>query len=113
MKKVLSAIALILALLVLGGITVFAADSFGYLDGQARSAERNELYAEAETLPEDEQDAFLAENGIGEEQYSEEAAADYSYVAGQQNGAQYEDDSEDKTGYAYLDGQARGASYRR
>ena len=107
MKKFVSIMAALLAVAVLGCVTVFAADSeaFGYLTGQQRSAARNSVYAEAETLPEDEQDAFLAENGIGETPYSEEAAAGYSFVTGQANGSLYETDGADKTGYSYLAGQ--------
>ena len=49
--------------------------------------------------------------------WSEEAAASYSYVTGQQRGASYRqsDDSartQDVSGYSYLTGQARGASYQ-
>ena len=56
MKKVLSVMAALLAVAVLSCVTVFAADSeaFSYLKGQQRSAERSSIYAEAETLPEDE-----------------------------------------------------------
>ncbi len=115
MKKktiVLSAVAAVLALSV-GCVTAFAveSDAFGYLTGQQDSANRNDLYAQAQELPEDEQDAFLAENGIGETMWSEEAAASYSYVTGQQTGALYEDDAEDKTGYSYATEQETGASY--
>lgn len=107
MKKVLSTLAVVLAAAVLGGATVYAVDSeaFGYLLGQQRSSARTDLYSEAETLPEDEREEFLAENGVGEEPYSEEAAANYSYVAGQANGSRYEDDGEEKTGYSYALGQ--------
>ncbi len=88
----------------------------GYLTGQRRSAARNELYAQAAELPEEEQDAFLAENGIADTPYSEEAAESYSYVTGRQRGASFRqsDDSErtqDVSGYGYLTGQQRGASY--
>ena len=86
---------------------------YAYLQGQSRSAARNELYANAEQLPEDERDEYLASYGIAEEPYSEEAAAGYSYVTGQQNGSRFEDDDEDKTGYSYLAGKERGASYQK
>ena len=113
MKKVLSVLAVAAAIVVLGCVTVFAVDSeaFGYLAGRQRSTARADLYAGAETLPEDEREEFLAENGIGEEPYSEEAAANYSYVGGQAVGSQYEDDTEDKTGYSYVTGQENGAAY--
>lgn len=93
------------------------ADAPSYLAGQQSSAARNRLYAQAEQLPEEERDAFLAENGIGETPYSEEAAASYSYVAGQKRGSSYRqsDDAErtqDTSGYGYLIGQKRGASYQ-
>ena len=122
MKKktiILSAVVTALVLSV-GCVTAFAAgsDAFSYLTGRQRSTLRNELYAQAAELPEDEQDAFLAENGIGETPWSEEAAASYSYVGGQQRGASYrQDDDADSTqnmsGYSYLTGQQRGASYHK
>lgn len=92
-------------------------DSYSYLAGRQRSVGRNDLYAQAEQLPEDERDAFLAENGIGDTPYSEEAASSYSYVAGQQRGAAYGHDDEtgeapDLSGYSFYAGKARGAGYR-
>ena len=91
---------------------------YSYLTGQQRSTKRNDLYVQAEQLPEEERDAFLAENGVGETPYSQEAAESYSYVAGQQRGASYRqsDDNErtqDVADYGYLTGQERGASYQR
>ncbi len=119
MKKKSIVITAVAAVFVLsaGCSTAFAAeyDAFGYLIGRQRSASRNELYAQAEELPEEEQDAFLAENGIGETPYSEEAAAAYSYVGGQQRGASYrqgdDDGTWDMSGYSYQTGQQRGSSY--
>ena len=115
MKKktiVLSAVVTALVLSV-GCVTAFAAesDAFSYLIGRQSSTSRNELYAQAAELPEDEQDAFLAENGIADTPYSEEAAASYSYVTGQQVGSLYEDDTEDKTDYSCTTGQEVGTSY--
>ena len=122
MKKktiVLSAVAAALILTV-GCVTAFAAESDGYsyLTGQQNSINRNDLYAQAELLPEEERDAFLAENGIGETPWSEEAAASYSYVGGRQRGASYRqgddgDSTQDMSGYSYLTGQQRGASYHK
>lgn len=91
---------------------------YSYITGQQRSTERNDLYAQAQELPKDEQDAFLAENGVGETEWSEDTAESYSYVAGQQRGASYRqsDDSErtqDTSDYGYLTGQQRGASYHK
>ena len=86
-KKTMIAIVVATALVLsVGCMTVFAAesDAFSYLTGRQRSTSRNDLYAQAEELPEDEQDAFLAENGIADTPWSEEAAASYSYVTGQQ-----------------------------
>lgn len=107
-------------ILSLCGMTAFAAgsDAYSYLAGQQRSAARNDLYAQAAELPEEERDDFLAENGIGEIPWSEEAAAAYSYVSGRQRGASYRqsDDTEraqDTSGYSYLTGQQRGASYHK
>lgn len=97
-----------------------AADQSGYsyLAGRQRSVSRNDLYAQAEQLPEDEQDAFLAKYGIGETPYSEEAVASYGYVTGQKRGASYSqsDDSgstQDTSGYSFRAGQMRGASYHK
>lgn len=114
-KKTIALCAAAAALaLSMGCVTAFASessDAFSYLTGRQRSTERNELYAQAAELPEDEQSAFLAEKGIADTAYSDEAAASYSYVAGQQVGSQYEDDTEDKTGYSYITGQEIGPSY--
>ena len=113
-KKTIVTTAVVAALVLsVGCVTAFAAesDAFSYLTGRQRSTSRNELYAQAAELPEDEQDAFLAENGIADTPYSKEAAASYSYVTGQQVGSLYEDDTEDKTGYSYTTGQEVGASY--
>ena len=121
MKKKRIVIIAVAAVFVLsaGCMTAFAAesDAFSYLIGRQHSTSRNELYAQAEELPEEEQDAFLAENGIGETPYSEEAAASYSYVTGQQRGASYrqggDDGTWDMSGYSYQAGQQRGASYHK
>ena len=91
---------------------------YSYLTGQKRSTSRNDLYAQAEQLPEDERDAFLAENGIGETPWSDEAAESYSYVGGQQRDASYRqnddaDSTQDMSGYSYLTGQQRGSSYHK
>ncbi len=120
-KKTIVTTAVVAALVLsVGCVAAFAAesDAFSYLTGQQRSTERNEVYAQAAELPEDEQDAFLAENGIADTPYSEEAAASYSYVTGQQRGASYRqsDDSErtqNTSGYGYLTGQERGVSYHK
>ena len=134
MKKkmiVLSAVAVALVLSV-GCVSAFAAENdsdvtdapseaedetaYSYLTGQRNSTNRNDLYAQAEELPEDQRDAFLAENGIVETPWSEEAAASYSYVGGRQRGASYRqgddaDSTQDMSGYSYLTGQQRGSSY--
>ena len=122
MKKktiVLSAVAAALVLLV-GSVTAFAveSDGYSYLTGQQNSTNHNDLYAQAEELPEDERDAFLAEHDIGETPWSEEVAASYSYVSGRQRGASYRqgddgDSTQDMSGYSYLTGQQRGASYHK
>ena len=122
MKKKIFALSVVIAALVLslGSMTAFAAetDAYSYLAGQQRSTARNELYAQAAELPENEQDAFLAENGIGETPYSEEAARSYSYVSGRQRGASFRqgddaDGTQDTSGYSYLTGQQRGANYHK
>ncbi len=113
-KKTIALTAVVVALVLsVGSVTAFAAgsDGFSYLTGRQRSTSRNDLYAQAAELPEEERSAFLAENGIADTPYSEDAAASYSYVTGRQAGALYEDDTEDKTGYSYTTGQEVGASY--
>lgn len=136
MKKktiILSAVAAAFVLSV-GCVSAFAAGSdteaadgpseakdesaYSYLTGRQNSTTRNNLYTQAEELPEDEQDAFLAENGVGETPWSEEAAASYSYVGGRQRGASYRQDddgdsAQDMSGYSYLTGQQRGSSYHK
>lgn len=92
--------------------------AYSYLTGRQNSTNRNDLYAQAEELPEDQRDAFLAENGVGETPWSEDAAASYSYVGGQQRGASYRqgddaDSAQDMSGYSYLTGQQRGSSYHK
>ena len=120
-KKTIVLLAVLVALVLsLGCATAFAADpdAYSYLTGQQSSTNRNGLYAQAQELPEDEQDAFLADNGIGETPWAEDAAASYSYVSGQQRGASYRQDedtdsTQDMSGYSYLTGQQRGASYHK
>lgn len=142
-KKTIISFALAAALILsAGGVTAFAAESgaksytagqetdaantsetedesgYSYLKGRQRSVSRNELYAQAEQLPEEERDAFLAEHGIADTPYSEEAAAAYSYVSGQKRGAAYRQDddtdgNQDMSGYSYLTGRQRGASYQK
>lgn len=109
-------------------IPVFAAEAepnvssdtvnYSYLAGRQRCVSRNELFAQAEKIEdEEERKAFLIENGIADTEYSEEAAASYSYVSGRERGAGYRtsDDTEQaaaQSGYSYMTGQQRGASYR-
>lgn len=128
MKKRLIVTSAIVAALTLssGCVTAYAAGTasdtaassgYSYLQGRQRSVSRNEIYAQAELLPEEEREAFLAENGISETPYSAEAAASYGYVTGQRRGASYRqsDDSEgtqDMSGYSFHVGQARGSSYQ-
>lgn len=99
--------------------TISAGESnYSYLAGQQRSASRNELYAQATTIEdEDERKAFLVENGIADTEYSAEAAAAYSYVSGRERGASYRssgdtEQSEAQSGYSYAAGRQRGSSYR-
>ncbi len=110
-------------------VPVFAAETganasaetseYSYLAGRQRSVSRNEIYAQAALIEdEEERKAFLNEHGIAETEWSEEAAASFSYVAGRERGASYRtsDDteaSESQSGYSYLTGQQRGASYHR
>lgn len=69
-------------------MTVFAAEpensvsaegsNYSYLIGQQQSVSRNEIYAQAATMEdEDERTAFLIGNGIADTEYSEESAASY------------------------------------
>lgn len=129
MKKRVAIIGCAVALVLsVGAFPAFAAetatedaeDSYSYLAGQQRSQSRNALYAQAEEFAtEEERDAFLAANGIGETEWSEEAAANFSYVTGHQSGTSYRsDDSEDNAipnaeSYSYLTGQQRGSSYNK
>ena len=90
-KPIITAAVAAALTLSVGCVTAFAAepDGYNYLTGQQNSTNRNDLYAQAELLPEEERDAFLAEHGIGETPWSEDAAASYSYVSGRQRGASY------------------------
>lgn len=70
---------------------------YSYLAGRQRSVSRNEIYAQAALIEdEEEREAFLREHGIADTEWSEEAAASFSYVAGRERGAAYRtsDDSE-------------------
>lgn len=109
-------------------MTALAADSenaisveennYSYLAGQQRSSNRNELYAQAAAIEdEDERKAFLVENGIADTEYSAEAAAAYSYIGGRERGASYRssddtEQSEAQSGYSFVAGRQRGSSYR-
>lgn len=84
-------------------MTTLAADSenaisveennYSYLAGQQRSSNRNELYAQAAAIEdEDERKAFLVENGIADTEQSE-AQSGYSFVAGRQRGSSYRTDT--------------------
>lgn len=93
--------------------------SCSYLAGRQRSVGRNELYGQAAKIEDEaEREAFLIENGISDTEYSEEAAASYSYVSGRERGAGYrssDDAEEGKTqeSYSYAAGRQRGSSFRR
>lgn len=92
--------------------------SYSYLAGRQRSVSRNELYEQAAQMEDEaELEAFLIEHGIGDTEYSEEAAASYSYVSGRERGAGYRSSDDTETGgtqagYSYAAGQQRGSSYR-
>lgn len=130
MKKRVAMIACAMAaVLSLGTVTAFAAEttseasetsSYSYLAGQQRSQSRNGLYAQAAEIDsEEEREAFLAENGVNDTEWSEEAAAGFSYVAGRQRGASYRSDdttenaASDVGSYSYVTGQQRGSSYHK
>lgn len=96
--------------------TVPTASSYSYLAGQQRSANRNEIYAQAELIEDEaEREAFLHANGIAETEYSEQAAASYSYVTGKTRGSSYRTDdtetTEAQSRYGFVTGQQRGSSY--
>lgn len=109
-------------------MTAFAAETentfsagesnYSYLAGRQRSSSRNELYAQAAAIEdEDERKAFLVENGIADTEYSAEAAAAYSYVSGRERGVSYRssddtEQSEAQSGYSFAVGRQRGSSYR-
>lgn len=121
--------AALIAAMPVSSMTAFAADTedrvlseesnYSYLAGQQRSVNRNELYAQAAAIEdEDERQAFLTENGIADTEYSEEAAAAYSYVSGRERGAGYRssddtEQSEEQSGYRFVAGRQRGSSYHR
>lgn len=94
------------------------AGNYSYLAGRQRSVSRNELYAQAALIEdEDERKEFLIENGIADTEYSEEAAASYSYVSGRERGAGYRssdgtEQTETQSSYSYAAGRQRGSSYR-
>lgn len=100
------------------GITAFAAEQHSYLDGQQRSRNRIEIYAESENFTTEEQrQAFLISHSIADTEYSEENAAHYSYLNAQNKNIDNENDSDimdntQKDGYSYMKGQERGSSYR-
>ena len=129
-KRVAMFACAMVVILSLGTVTAFAAETtseepatsytYSYLAGQQRSQSRNDLYAQASEIEsEEERDAFLAENGINDTEWSEEAAANFSYVAGWQRGASYRsDDSTDNensnmSSYSYVTGQERGSGYHK
>ncbi|MGM9616936.1 hypothetical protein [Butyricicoccus sp.] len=116
-KKLAAAVVVMGTLLSFGSVIAFATENKSYLTGQQRSQNRNEVYAQAETMEsEEEREAFLNEQGIGETEWSEEAAASYSYITGQQRGASFrtDDDSDtDRSSYSYVTGQQRGSSYQK
>lgn len=118
-KGIVSAAALA-ALLSVSSLSAFAADHDSYMSGQQRAQARNDAYAQAAVMEsEEEQKAFLTEQGIGDTEWSKEAAASFSYVAGRQRGAAYrtgdssDAETADTTAYRYAAGQQRGSSYRR
>ncbi|MGN0999525.1 MAG: hypothetical protein ACI4PO_08235 [Faecousia sp.] len=96
-------------------VTAFADESYSFTAGQQRSQSRNSIYAQAMQIEdEEERKAFLAEHGITDIQWSEEAAAAYSYVGGRLRGSMYQsDDNADSSAYGYVTGQQRGSSYHR
>ncbi|MGN1082350.1 MAG: hypothetical protein ACI4SJ_02300 [Candidatus Avispirillum sp.] len=129
MKKRAAMLACVLALMLsLGTVTAFAeeavseepAASYSFTAGQQRSRRRNELYAQASEIEsEEERNAFLAENGIADTEWSEEAAANFCYAAGRLRGASFRsDDSNDNensnmSSYNFVTGQQRGSGYQK
>ncbi|MGN0710801.1 MAG: hypothetical protein ACI4LO_03495 [Anaerovoracaceae bacterium] len=118
MKKIIVSAFTLAMLLSLGSASAFAADNCSYMTGQQRAQARNAAYEQASALgSEAEQKAFLNEQGIGETEWSEEAAASYSYVTGHQHGISYKasetdvSDTEDTSSYSYVTGRQRGSSY--
>ena len=103
-----SAMALSLAM----GMTAFAAESAGtssysFNAGKSAAAARVEAYKNADQIKDEaERKAYLESLGINEEAYSEEAAASYSWIAGQARGSQYADHdaSEDTSAYSFNTG---------
>ncbi|MGN0299215.1 MAG: hypothetical protein ACI4C1_08570 [Lachnospiraceae bacterium] len=118
-KKIVATAAVMVALLSLGSVTTFAAENYSYLTGQERSGNRIEVYAQAESFAtEEEAQVYLDSQGIGENEWSEEAAASYSFVKGQQRGMSFRTDdtddnaNSDMSSYSYVTGRQRGSSYQ-
>ena len=93
--------------------------AYHYMAGQQRSQSRNTIYAQAEAIEsEEEREAFLNEQGIGETEWSADAAAAFSYVTGRQRSTSFRTDDADSTtnvdmsAYRYVIGQQRGSSYQ-
>ncbi|MGM9681861.1 MAG: hypothetical protein ACI3XR_10210 [Eubacteriales bacterium] len=94
--------------------------SYSFTVGQQRSQSRNDVYAQAESIEsEEEREAFLNEQEIGETEWSEDAVLSYSYVTGQQRGSSFRSGSEndnsytDMSSYSYITGQQRGSGYHK
>ena len=110
-KKFL-ALGLAASLLMGMGMTAFAAESAGtssysFNAGKSAAAARVEAYKNADQIKDEaERKAYLESLGINEEAYSEEAAASYSWIAGQARGSQYADHdaSEDTSAYSFNTG---------
>ena len=93
-------------------MTAFAAEmtdsaSYSYLAGKNAAASRVQVYEEAMKIEnEEERAAYLKSFGLNEEAWSEENAANYSWISGQARGSQYADheESEDTGAYSFRTG---------
>ena len=106
-------IAAVMASVLSLGTTAFADDtdqsSYSFQTGRDASLSRAEIYEKAMQIEdEEERAAFLESYGLNEEEWSEENAANYSWITGQERGSQYSehDETEDVSGYSFNTGRA-------
>ena len=83
--------------------------SYSFQAGRDAALSRTQIYEKAMQIEdEEERAAYLESYGLNEEEWSEENAANYSWVTGQERGSQYGDhaETEDVSGYSFNTGRA-------